>query len=183
MKPESIQQFTGSLHDSLNLVWAKILTFLPKFVGALLIVALGYALAIVAQKALTAILRKIGLDRLVSKLKADRFLERIGSSLTASVLIGKVVFWAIFLIALMAAAETMGLRQASESIDVLVQFLPKVIAAILLLLFGMFVAGFLRKTVTKAAAGMPRPSVSWSTGLSRWLQSPSPSGNSDWKLP
>src|SRR2546430_17145004 len=86
--------------NALNLV----LTFIPRFIGFLVILLVGWIIATVVSKALTAILRKIGFDRLADRIGLTRLEQRMGVQMDAAGILGKITYWFLFLIFLVPAA-------------------------------------------------------------------------------
>ena len=66
-----------ALANALNLL----LTFIPKLLGFLVILLIGWIIATVVSKALTAILRKVGFDRVANRIGLSRFEARMGISM------------------------------------------------------------------------------------------------------
>lgn len=53
--------------DGLGEAWTSVATFLPKLVGFLLILAIGYFVAKAVSKVLDRVLEKVGFDKAVEK--------------------------------------------------------------------------------------------------------------------
>src|SRR5947209_19970826 len=91
--------------NALNLV----LTFIPKLIGFLVILLVGWIVATVVSKALTFLLRKVGFDRMANRIGLTRFEQRMGITLDPAGVLGKVVYWFLFLIFLVPAVDVFGL--------------------------------------------------------------------------
>ncbi|TFH20478.1 MAG: mechanosensitive ion channel, partial [Myxococcales bacterium] len=131
--------------------WAKVARFLPNIVAALLILALGYALSRLAQRASSGLLRRLGFDGLGRRVGLDRFLARAGVYAPASNVIGYLLFWLLLLTFLVSAADTLGLMTVSRTIESFVMYLPNVIAALVIFIVGMTVASFVQSVVRSGA--------------------------------
>ena len=82
-----------ALANALNLV----LTFIPKFIGFLLILLIGWIIASVVSRAVTLLLRKIGFDRLSERIGLTRLEQQMGVRMDTAGVLGKIVFWFLFL--------------------------------------------------------------------------------------
>src|ERR671939_1316737 len=89
--------------NALNLV----LTFIPRIIGFLVILLVGWIVATAVSKALTFLLRKVGFDRLGDRIGLTRFEQRMGVSMDAAGVLGKIAYWFIFLIFLVPAINAL----------------------------------------------------------------------------
>ena len=154
----------NALSNAVNLI----LTFIPRLVGFLVILVVGFILAAVLSKAVTFLLRKIGFDRLADRIGLTRFEQRMGVRLDAAGTLGKLVYWFIVLIFLVPAADALGLPAVSNILNTLVAYIPNVFVAILVLFLGTLaatvVADLVRGTVASANIGNPDILA----GIARW---------------
>src|SRR5712692_8670347 len=90
-----------SFTNALNLVF----TFIPKLIGFLLILLIGWLVATAISKAVTFLLRKIGFDRLATRIGLQRFEQNMGIKMDAAGVLGTVVYWFLFLIFLVPALD------------------------------------------------------------------------------
>ncbi len=65
-------------------------------------------------------------------------------------MLGKLVFWFVFIIAITMAADALGIRQVSEVLAQLIAYIPSIIAAILILVLAALLANFLAGIVRGA---------------------------------
>jgi len=137
-----------SLANALNLV----LTFIPKLLGFLVILIVGLIIASLVSKAVTFLLRRIGFDNLANRIGLTRFEERMGVKLDPAGVLGKVVYWFIFLIFLIPATDSLGLPAVSNILNSLVAYIPNVFVAILILFLGTLAATFVSDLVRGATA-------------------------------
>src|SRR5437868_6361401 len=134
--------------NALNLV----LTFIPKLIGFLVILLVGWIVATVVSKALTFLLRKVGFDRMANRIGLTRFEQRMGITLDAAGVLGKVVYWFLFLIFLVPAVDALGLTTVSAILGTVIAYIPNVFVAILVLFLGTLLASFVADIVRGATA-------------------------------
>ena len=132
----------GALDDALS----SVASFVPKFVGFLVILVIGWILASVLRKATAMILRKIGFERAVERGGLDKPLAN--SKYDASDLVAKVVYYGILLIAFTMAFGVFGPNPISELLSSLVAFLPRVIVAIVIVVIAAAIARAVRDLIT-----------------------------------
>ncbi len=148
-----------SIVNALNDAVKLILTFIPRLVGFLVILLVGWLIATLVSKALTLLLRKVGFDRMSERIGLTRFEGRMGVHMDSAGILGKIVFWFILLIFLVPAADALGVPAVSNILNELVAYIPNVFVAILVLflgaLAGTVVADLVRGTTASAKIGNP----------------------------
>jgi len=137
-----------ALANALNLV----LTFIPRLLGFLVILLVGWLIATLVSKALTMLLRKIGFDRMSERIGLTRLEQRMGIKLDSAGILGRVVFWFILLIFLTPAADALGVPAVSNILNQLVAYIPNVFVAILVLFLGTLAATVVADIVRGATA-------------------------------
>jgi small-conductance mechanosensitive channel len=139
--------FNQRLLEPLFSQWDLLIGFLPKAIAALIILLIGLVIGIVLAMITGSVLRKMGIDKLSRNAGVDAMMSEGGVKSTPSRLIGKMVFWLVFFATLMPATELLGVKELTQLTESFVVFLPKIIAAIIIVVFGFVVANFLRHTV------------------------------------
>ena len=138
-----------SLANAVNLI----LTFIPRIIGFLLILLIGWGIAVLVSKAVVWLLRRVGFDNMANRIGLTRFDQRIGIHLDPAGVLGKIVYWFVFLIFLVAAADALGLPAVSNILNQLVAYIPNVFVAILVLFLGTLAATFIADIVRGFTAG------------------------------
>lgn len=138
----------SALANALNLF----LAFIPRLIGFLVIMAVGWIIAYLISKGLTLLLRKIGFDRVADRIGLSRFDERMGVHMDAAGILGKIVFWFLILIFLVPATDALGLPAVSNVLNQLVAYIPNVFVAIIVLFLGTLLATVVADLVRGATA-------------------------------
>jgi small-conductance mechanosensitive channel len=139
-----------TLVQPLQNVLSTFLSFLPQLVGAIIILIIGYIVAKVLQAIVGRVLQGIGFDGWMEKGGIKQFFDRAQTNYTPATVIGRLVFWFVFIIALTMAADALGISQVSEVLGQLIAFIPNIIAAILILILAALLANFLSGIVRGA---------------------------------
>jgi len=148
-----MQAITRSLSDGLG----AILGALPALIGALLILILGFIIAKVLQGVATKALQAMGFEGWMEKGGIKQFFDRSQTNQTPLSILGKLVFWLVFFIAITMAVDTLGISAISDVLAQFIAYIPQIIAAILILvlatLLANFVAGVVRGATGSSVAG------------------------------
>ena len=132
-----------NFRQGIDAAWTHIATFLPKLVGFVLIVILGYFVARAVAGILARVLQRVGFDRMVERGGLRQALAQ--SKYEPSDILGKIAFWAVFLLVLQLAFGVFGPNPISDLLRGIIAFLPNVFVAVLILV----IAGALAKVVSE----------------------------------
>lgn len=122
--------------------FSTLLGYLPQLVGALVILVVGYIVAKIVGAVVRKVLSKVGFDRVMERAGVATFLKRTGTGLTPSGVLGKVVFWFMFVIAFTMFASALGVPQISGFLNQMVGYIPRIFAAIAILFLAILLANF-----------------------------------------
>jgi hypothetical protein len=132
--------------------WTSIANFIPKFLGFLVILVVGYFIAKAIGKIVDAALERVGFDRAVERGGIKQALAT--SKYDASTIVSKVVFWTLFLFVLQMAFGVFGANPVSDLITGVIAFLPKVLVAIVIMVVATAVAAGVKEIVGSALGGL-----------------------------
>jgi Conserved TM helix len=132
--------------------WSRVALFVPKFVGFLVILIIGYFVAKAIGKIVDKVLERVGFDKAVERGGIKRALER--SKYDASSILGKIVFYALFLVVLQMAFGVFGTNPVSDLLASVVAYLPKVVAAILIIVIASAIGAAVREVVRASLGGL-----------------------------
>ncbi len=158
------QAIFTALANALNLL----LGFIPKLIGFLVILLIGWIVASLISRAFTFLLRKIGFDRMSDRIGLTRFEQHMGVHMDAASLLGKIVYWFLFLIFLVPATDALGVPAVSNILNELVSYIPNIFVAVLVLILGALAATIVADLVrgATASANMDHPSIY--ANIARW---------------
>lgn len=154
--------------NALNEALLSIGNFLPKLIAAILILIAGWLIAHLLKFLTVRLLRLVRLDKVTEKVGVDEFLKKGGSKKTGVDIVGIMVYWMVMIIVLVAVLNTFGLTVASELLNNLILYIPNVIVALVVLLFGVFIAGLLGGAVRTACLNVGISKEDILSGLVRW---------------
>ena len=133
--------------ESLRSFGNKIMSVLPSVVAVIFIFIIGWLIAKIISYSVSKILRVGKFDAAAEKINAGKYLSKVNINLAPSAIVGKFVYWIILLFVFITASETLGWTAVSTEISKLIGFLPRLFVAIIILILGLYVAGFIRDVI------------------------------------
>ena len=130
----------------------SVATFLPRLLGFLLILVIGYVIATAIAKVVDKGLEKAGFDRAVERGGIQKALAK--SSFDASDIVAKLVFFAIFIPVLSMAFGVLGIAALTEPLAAFIALIPKILVAVVLVVLGAVVAGAAKSFIQNALGGL-----------------------------
>lgn len=133
-------------------LWTKFVTHIPALVAALMFVVFGLFIARLLSSILEQFLRKIKLDSYTSQVGINEIMVRFGFGRSPSAILGFIVYWSLIIVFFVTAADILNLHMISAILErFLVNFVPKIVAAIFIAFGGLMFAKFMADIVTKSA--------------------------------
>ena len=127
-------------------------TFVPKLLGFLVILLIGYFVAKIISKLVDKGLEKAGFDRAVERGGIKKALAK--SSYDASDIVAKLVFFAIFIPFLSAAVGALGIAALQQPLSAFIALIPRIIVAIVLVVIGAVIAGTVKSFIENTLGGL-----------------------------
>jgi hypothetical protein len=140
-----VQTWTDVVAASLQNLWLGFMDFVPRLIGSLIVLILGLIVAAGLGILVEKIFDAIRLDAFLKKIGLGPFFERAGLRLRAAYFLGRLVYWFIIVAFLLAAVDSLGLYALSQFLQSVLNYLPNVIAAVLIMLAAVVLANFLRR--------------------------------------
>lgn len=133
-------------------IWGKLSAYVPSLVAAFIFILFGLFIARVVSSVLEKFLRRIKLDDYTSSVGINELLIRFGFGKSFSRMVSFIVYWALLLVFFVTAADILNLTAISEILRrFVIEFLPKMTAAIFIGFGGLMLARFLGDVVMNSA--------------------------------
>jgi hypothetical protein len=156
---------------SLQTFWGQIALFLPKFLAVLVLLGTGWLLARLLRAVVKRGLDALGFARMAEKSGLEALLRQGGVKVSLAGLIAGVVFWLVLLVVTVSAANSLGLDAVAGLVNRVALFLPNIVVAILVLVFGTLFARFLNRLLFTWLNGIKAPAaLAISTGTEYAVQ-------------
>ena len=132
--------------------WDAIIVFVPKFLGFLLILGIGYFVAKAIEKVLDKLLERVGFDRIVERGGVQRALSR--SRLDASSILARIVFYIAFLFVLQLAFSVFDPNPITDLLEGVIAFLPNLFVAVVIVVITAAIATGAKTIIESMLGGM-----------------------------
>ncbi len=117
------------------------MTFLPNLIAAVILLVIGWIVGTVVGRIAKEILVRFKVDKYISKGK---------TSVKLSDIFPLIFEWLIYLVFIQAAVDSLGITALAEFVSTLVSFIPGLIEAVIVVVVGYVLAGYVRDNVARA---------------------------------
>jgi small-conductance mechanosensitive channel len=155
--------------DPIRQMLTRIMAYLPVLLGALLILIVGWIVAKIIRWIVDGVLKAVRFDTLADKSGISEILRKGNLKITARKVISGLVYWLVIIMVLVMVVNALGLPNASDVLASLFAYVPKVIAALFVLVVAMFLASFVSGIVRIAAGNAKLPKPELLAGICRWV--------------
>lgn len=146
-----MESIKAVLLEPAKTISSQIGQFLVNILLIVIILIVGWIVSKLIKTTVTRILRALRIDDLAERVALDDLLAKGGIKYSLSELIGIICYWLSLLVTFVVAINAVGLTIAANLLNQLVLYIPNVIAAIFILILGMFVAALLKNIVHTAS--------------------------------
>jgi len=147
---EQLNVWKDTILNSLHNLTDGFFSSLSSFFGALATLIIGWFLAKFIRFIVVRVLKSIHFDQLVEKLNIESLFIRLNIKVKPSAIIGKFVYWLIMLVFIISATEILGWEIVSKEISKLIEFLPKLLFALIFFIVGYYLSELIKKAVYSA---------------------------------
>lgn len=145
--------------DSFQNATDGIFEFLPRLVGFLLILLVGYIISKVVAGLVGKILEKAHVDRRLHESSARKYVDAALPGASPANGISRAVFWLVFIFFITAAIGALGIPAATSFMNEVLAYLPNVIVAILIFVIAALVSGAVAAAVVRFMGDTPTGKV------------------------
>lgn len=131
--------------ESLNQFWIQLVNFVPKLLAVIVILFFGWILAKLARIAVKRVLELTHFDQFAQRSGLETFINSGSFNVTLSGIISQVVYWLVITLFIITGANTLGLTEIANLLHQLAAYFPRIILAILIVIFGTLLARFINK--------------------------------------
>jgi hypothetical protein len=163
------ETWTEILLSSFREVVQRLALVAPRLLATVALILVGWVVAAVARRLTVRILRAADLDGRCGRWGLTATLSRSGVRQPPTVLLGRVIFWTIFLVALLMGIEALEMPATAGLVAVVLRFLPNLLVAILVMAIGWLLANFLAQAALIGAVNAQVAGAPLVAGAVRWL--------------
>jgi hypothetical protein len=138
---------------------ARFSAAIPQLTFALLVLLIGWLIARVIRKIVRRILAGLGVDNLAERLNDIDLVQRSGMRIEISSVLAQMIYYILMLGFVIFATDMLGVPAITQMVRDVVDYLPALFSAFVLLLLGLFLADMVRGIVLTACQSMGLPSA------------------------
>lgn len=132
---------------------------LPSLTGALVILLIGWLIAKSLSRLTKKLLSRTGIDALADRLNRIEIVEKARIRIVPSVLLAKILYYILMLVIALAATDVLGIEAVSNLMADIINYVPNLLTAFLLLFIGLLFADFVKGIVLSATKSLGIPSA------------------------
>lgn len=146
---ETLSKIGASIVDPLLSIWYWLVRAVPDLIAAVIILLVGWLVAVAVQYVLEKVLEKINFDEWVFK-KTN--LSQVVGKFALTHFLGLITKWYIIVLFLSATADRIALEGLAQFLNALAVWIPNVIVALVIGLIGITAALYVEKKVVATRA-------------------------------
>jgi len=133
-----------SVFEPLEAFWYQLAAVFPKILAALVLIIVGGIFAKFIRKMAIKLLKLVRLDVAAERSGMEDFLLQGGVKFTTVTLLANMIYWMVIFVVLLGALNVIGLEVAAELFNKIILYIPNVMIAVIVLIFGMMFAKFIQ---------------------------------------
>jgi hypothetical protein len=141
------QAWQDSLGLGMTYTVAQFSVYLPKIVGALIVLVVGIILARIIKKVVVKSLEAIRVSKAVEKTPLELFLKNAELGQKVEEVIGSIFYWLFLLVIIHTSVSLLGLSPLSTFFDKILDYIPHIFTAFLIFIFGVVLAGMVESVI------------------------------------
>ena len=145
--------------EILNELYDNFMTAFPRILGAVVIFIVGWIIAKIVAFVIKRILSSIGVDKLAEKLNEIEFIEKSSFNIVPSALLSKIAYYILLLVFTIVSSEYLAIDAVTGLIRDIINYIPSLIAALLVLVIGLLIAQFIQNILLTTLKSLGVPSA------------------------
>jgi hypothetical protein len=147
-----IRDWGDALMTSATGALALLLGAVPRIIGFIIILLVGWFIAGLIAKGVVFLLRRVNFNEMATRAGISGFIENMGIRCDASGFVGEIAKWFIRLLTLIVAFDALGLPAVSQVLHQFLLWIPNLIVALVVLVIAGLAANALGSLVRGATA-------------------------------
>lgn len=168
---ETVTVSKQALVDSFSMAWSQVIGLAPKMVAMVVVLVVGYVLARWVGSFIAVVSEKIGLQTAAEKSGLAKSMHDVGIRRPLPAIVGGIVFWLLMCVFVMAAFNILGLDSVSAAMGEVVNYIPRLLVATVVVVIGLLAATFLRGVVATSADRVGLTYAEYLAGGCYWVLS------------
>ena len=165
-----LQEWSDVLVTSFANLWAELIAYVPNILISIIIFLIGWVFASLVGRWIAVLFKSLNVDALLQSIGIQDLVNKAGYRLDIGLFIGSLVKLFIIVVFLITSLDVLGLNQINIFLqEVVLNYIPNVIAAALILLLAAIIADMLRKVVVGSAKAAGVIYADLLGGITKWL--------------
>jgi len=148
-----------NIGDSLQQGLDEFFAFLPRLIGFLVVLFIGYIIARIVKGILVKLLGRVGIDRALHSGSTGQYVNKVAPDVQPSRVIGGLAFWFLFLGAISIAVSQLGIPALNNFVQAIGAYIPNIVAAVLIFVIAGVIAAAVGGLVARTMGDTPTGKV------------------------
>jgi small-conductance mechanosensitive channel len=148
---ETLENTRIALVNSFNEAYRQMIDWTPKAVAAVVLLVAGYVFARFVGRIVTLLADKLGLQTAADRSGLSESMQHMGIRRSMPAIVGTITFWLLMCVFFMAAFNFLELTSLSSAMAQVINYIPKLIVAAVVVVVGLLVASLVRGVVATSA--------------------------------
>jgi len=144
---KQLPELTEVLRSTFQSLIDQFVDFVPRLLFAIVILIIGFSVARLVALIVLRVLGRVGFDKIGNRLNEINVIKQLKTEIKLSEILAKILYYFILLVFIKAATEKLGVAAITEMVASLINFIPKLIAAAIMLQVGILLSDGLRAAV------------------------------------
>jgi hypothetical protein len=142
-----MQQQLDVFVASLTSFWTQMASFVPQLIAALILLFVGWVIARIVRSGIVKLLGVLHFDDLAQKSGIEAFLKEGDLDVSLGKLVANLVYWLLILVVIVMVSNSLGLEVVADLFHRIVLYIPNIVVAILVLVFGALLSRFINRVI------------------------------------
>lgn len=163
------QTWGQAFTDSFTNLWPGVIQLALSLLVAIIIFIIGWMVGVLVGQLIEKVFMAAKVDNALRQAGVEATLHRGGVNLNSGAFVGGLVKWFIIAVFLLSALQFLGLEPVTLFLQaIVVNYLPRVIAAVLILVVAVVIADAVKRVVVASAAAAHIASSKALGAISKW---------------
>lgn len=147
--PNFVEIFQNLIHQFASAI--------GQFLGAAIVFLIGYIIAKIVYRVVKKVLIGLGVDKIGDKLNDIDFVSQTNVKIKISEVLAKTLYYILLLLFTLAATEVLNMPAISNLVADIINYIPSLLSASIVLIIGIFIADFIKDIVATACKSLNIP--------------------------
>lgn len=142
METSVVNNLVDNIRGSFENLWDGILSVIPNIAEGLVILLVGWIIAKIVSRTIAKVIEVIRLDNLLATAGVKQFFQNAGIKIKIEKIFEEIIKWFILIIFFISAAKSFGLPQINEFLSGVLEYIPNLAIASIIVVLGFLIANF-----------------------------------------